>query len=389
MSYTADGTHTYGALYYWPPQDPVPPGTTRDVYDWDFGTFLGTIPVDVNQTYTVIGNVNDQHLSIGETTFGGIANLSKQEGAVIDYGSLIWIALARSKTAREGIKVMTDLVAKYGYASSGESFSLVDPNEAWVLEMIGKGNYEKGAVWVARRVPDGHIASHANQARITTIDFSDSTGESYMWSDDVVSFAKDIGLVDASLPNESFSFSDVYDPVDAVSARVSEGRVWSLFNLLGDFDGEAYNDYIFGHNLTNRMPFSVPVSKEKPGSKLTLDDVFEAFRNHKEGTVFDPTKDVGAGPFGSPYRWRPLEWNYDPEESSSSRGLREVNTRSIDRSSGRKDSSAHHYINERTVSTQQTAWQFVAEIRGEVRGWKMFSSFSPVLNPCSHFYFYF
>lgn len=359
------------------------------MYDWDFGTFLGTIPVDVNQTYTVIGNVNDQHLSIGETTFGGIANLSKQEGAVIDYGSLIWIALARSKTAREGIKVMTDLVAKYGYASSGESFSLVDPNEAWVLEMIGKGNYEKGAVWVARRVPDGHIASHANQARITTIDFSDSTGESYMWSDDVVSFAKDIGLVDASLPNESFSFSDVYDPVDAVSARVSEGRVWSLFNLLGDFDGEAYNDYIFGHNLTNRMPFSVPVSKEKPGSKLTLDDVFEAFRNHKEGTVFDPTKDVGAGPFGSPYRWRPLEWNYDPEESSSSRGLREVNTRSIDRSSGRKDSSAHHYINERTVSTQQTAWQFVAEIRGEVRGWKMFSSFSPVLNPCSHFYFYF
>ena len=334
--------------------------------------------MDVKETYTVIGNVNDRHLSIGESTFGGLANLSKQDGAKIDYGSLIYIALARSSNAREAISIMTSLVAEYGYASSGESFSLVDPMEAWVMEMIGKGNEEKGAVWVARRVPDGHITSHANQARIEQIDFTDTEGVNWRWSEDVVTFAQKFGVYPANASATDFSFSGVYDPVDPVSARVSEGRVWSLYNLLGDFDSDKYVDYIMGKDLKNRMPWSVPVKPNLGGlqkkemkkntATVTVEDVFAAMRNHKEGTVFDPTLDVGAGPFSSPYRWRPLEWNYDQTNGRmlTSLSSRRIIPASSSSSSSSFSSSTHHYINERTVSTQQTAWQFVAEIRGEL-----------------------
>jgi dipeptidase len=254
VSYNADSAGLYGSLYHYPAAD-YPKDALRDIYDWDTGVYLGQIN-EVSHTYNVVGNMNEFGLVIGETTFGGVSSLQSQAGAKIDYGSLIWVTLQRAKTAREAIQTISDLMAEYGYASEGESFSIADPHEAWIMELIGKGDYEKGAVWVARKIPEGYVTAHANQARITTFPLNDP--ENCRYSSDVISFARKIGLYEGT--DENFSFSDVYDAVTFSGARYCDARVWSFFgDLLGQDWADQYLDYAMGYNLTNRMPLWVKV----------------------------------------------------------------------------------------------------------------------------------
>ncbi len=347
ITYAADSHVLYGELYFRPATD-WPAGTMIEVYEWDTGKFLGKIP-QVAHTYQVIGNVNEFQLAIGETTYGGRKELGSQKGAIIDYGSLIYLTLQRAKSAREAIKVMTDLVEKYGYASSGESFSIADKNEVWILEMIGKGNGEKGAVWVARMIPDGYVSGHANQARITTfpldgetaipsnkMDKIFDTNITTIYAKDVISFAKEKGYYPQEGKNKNFSFSDSYAPVDFGAARFCEIRVWTFFNAVKK-GMDKYFDYAKGNvkhdekgYATNRMPLWI-----KPDKKINVLEVMDFMRDHLEGTELDMSKDVGAGPFGNPYRWRPLTWKVD--------GVT--------------------YCNERATATQQTGFSFVAQLR--------------------------
>lgn len=254
----------------------------------------------------------------------------------MDYGNLIWVTLQRARTAREAIYMFGNLTATYGYASEGESFSIADPNEVWVLELIGKGPSEKGAVWVAVRIPDGYVSGHANQARIRTFPRNDDNAAIY--SHDVVTFARRKGLYNGT--DAEFSFSDVYDPVGFGGARFCEVRVWDFFNRVTAGMGQ-YLDYVQGRNLTNRMPLYV-----RPTKQLSLNDTMWYHRTHFEGTWFDnrglpgSRPDVGAGAFNSPYRWRPLEWKAGPSSAS--------------------------YVNERTVGVHQTGWSFVAQMRGHL-----------------------
>lgn len=339
ISYSADSHTLFGELYHWPAAT-YPEGALLDVYEWDTGKFLGKIK-QVRQTWNVVGNMNEHQVAIGETTFGGREELV-DTSAIMDYGSLIYIALQRAKTAREAIQIITSLVAEYGYYSSGESFSISDPNEVWILEMIGKGKPElvkdkkghisvkhnKGAVWVAIRIPDGYISGHANHARITQIPFGDT--ENCMYSPDVVTFAREKGLYSGE--DKDFSFSDIYAPLDFGAARFCEARVWSGFNKVSK-GMEKYLDYAKGENLHNRMPLYV-----KPDKKLTLQDVYGLMRDYYQGTDLDMTKDPGAGAYGCIVRWRPLTWKVDGKE----------------------------YFNERAISTQQTGFVFVAQSRSYV-----------------------
>lgn len=331
ITYAADAHTLYGELYFQPAQDHEP-GAMRDIYEWDTGKFLGQIPQPA-RTYSVVGNMNEFQLAIAETTFGGRPELGSQSGAIMDYGSLIYVTLQRAKTAREAIKVMTDLVEDFGYYSSGESFSIADPNEVWILEMIGKGEGEKGAVWVAVKVPDGYISGHANQARITTFPLDDPNN--CIYSKDVISFAREKGWYTGT--NKDFSFSDVYAPVDFGGARFCDARVWAGFNKVTS-GMEEYTEYAKGiiqragtnNFATNRLPLWV-----KPDKKLAVQDVMGMMRDHFQGTALDMTKDIGAGPYGLPYRWRGLTWEVDSVE----------------------------YCNERAISTQQTGFSFVAQCR--------------------------
>ncbi|MGD9931463.1 MAG: dipeptidase [Mangrovibacterium sp.] len=336
ITYAADSHTLYGELYYQPAMD-YPEGAMRDIYEWDTGKFMGRIP-QVAHTYSVVGNINEHQVAIGETTYGGRKELATQEGAIMDYGSLIYVALQRAKTAREAIEVMTNLVDEFGYASSGESFSISDPHEVWILEMIGKGEGEKGAVWVAVRVPDGYISGHANQARITTFPFNDP--DNCLYSKDVISFAREKGWFEGK--NKDFSFSDVYAPVDFGGARFCEARVWAGFNKVAA-GMEQYTEYAKGliehggenNFASNRMPLWI-----KPDKKLTVKDVMEMMRDHFEGTELDMTQDIGAGPHKLPYRWRNLTWTVDSVE----------------------------YCNERAISTQQTGFSFVTQSRSWLPG---------------------
>ncbi len=331
VTYAADSHTLYGELYYQPAMD-YPEGAMRDIYEWDTGKYLGKIP-QVAHTYSVVGNMNEFQLAIGETTYGGRKELGKQPGAIMDYGSLIYVALQRAKTAREAIEVMTNLVEEHGYASSGESFSIADPNEVWLMEMIGKGEGEKGAVWVALRIPDGYISGHANQARITTFPLNDE--ENCIYAKDVISFAREKGWFDGK--NKDFSFSDVYAPVDFGGARFCEARVWAGFNKVVS-GMEEHTAYATGHIehggennfATNRMPLWI-----KPDEKVSVKDVMEMMRDHFQGTKLDMTKDLGAGPYKNPYRWRGLTWQVDSVT----------------------------YCNERAISTQQTGFSFVSQSR--------------------------
>lgn len=333
ITYAADSHVLYGELYYTPAADHSE-GAQLDIYEWDTGEYLGKID-QVPHTYSVVGNMNEHQLAIGETTFGGRSELSGQTGAIMDYGSLIYVTLQRARTAREAIEVMTGLVDKYGYYSSGESFSIADPEEVWILELIGKGEGFKGAVWVAQRIPDGYISGHANQARITTFPLNDP--ENCMYSKDVISFAHEKGWFNGL--NKDFSFSDVYAPVDFGGARFCEARVWAGFNKVHS-GMEQYLDYAMGeieHGengfASNRMPLWI-----KPEKKLSVQDVQDLMRDHFEGTPMDMTVDLGAGPHGLPYRWRPLTWTVDSVE----------------------------YCNERAISTQQTGFSFVSQSRSSL-----------------------
>ncbi len=329
IAYNADSAALYGSLYHYPATTSNPSNASREIHDWDSGVYLGSIP-EAPFTYNVIGNTNDQGLTIAETTFGGLESLcSTYAGSKIDYGSLIYIALQRSASAVEAIHNMGDLVSKHGYASEGESFSIADSESVWILEMIGKGKYELGAVWVAVRIPDGSISAHANQARITTFPRDDP--DNAIFAPDVVDFAVKIGAYPADAPEDSFSFSDVYDPLTPSGARFCEARVWNIFSqVLGSSFESEYESYATGLDLTNRMPLYV-----NPPSPLSLPDVTSLMRSSYTGSSLDFSQDVGAGAYQAPYRWRPLTWDYD-------------------------DST---YVNERAVGTMQTGWNFVAEIR--------------------------
>ncbi len=309
-------------MYHWPAAT-WPKGAMLEVKEWDTGKPLGKI-AQVEKTYSVVGNMNEYQVAITESTFGGRHELVDTTG-IMDYGSLIYIALQRSKSAREAIKVMTDLVKEYGYYSSGETFSIADKNEAWVMEMIGKGPGNKGAVWVAIRIPDDCISAHANQSRIQQIPFDDK--ENCMYSPDVVSFARGKGYFKGK--DADFSFAKAYCPYDFSALRGCEARVWSFFRKY-DTTMDQYTDFIKGDPSKEPMPLYV-----KPNRKLSVQDVQNGMRDHYEGTDLDMTKDAGAGSYKVPYRWRPMTFEVDGQE----------------------------YTNERAIATQQTGFVIVPQMR--------------------------
>ena len=339
VSYAADSHQLYGELYFkkaglWKVND------MRRIDEWDTGKHLGYIP-EAAVTYQRVGNMNEHQLIIAETTYGGRPELEDPKG-IMDYGSLIYVALERTKTAREAIKVIVDLANTYGYYSSGESFSIADTEEVWVMDLIGKGPNNKGIVWVARRVPDGYICAHANQARISTFPLNDP--ENCMYAPDVISFAREMGYFEGE--DKDFSFCDAYAPLDFSGMRACEARAWAAFNILCDgkftFEDENgnivtkdaydYIDYAMGYDKTKRFPLFV-----KPSRKISVKDVADVMRDHYEGTPMDMTQDIGAGGNALPYRWRPMGFEHD----------------------GKK------YVNERAIATQQTGFWFV----GQSRGW--------------------
>ena len=352
ITYAADSHTLYGELYYRRAAQ-YPAGTMFQVIDWDSGKPLVKIP-QAAQTYTVVGNMNEWGLAIGETTYGG-----REEcwdlGNGIDYGSLIYLTLQRAKTAREAIKTIAEFMATYGYASEGESFSIADGDEVWIMELIGKGKpvmdakgkvvkgWTKGGVWVARRIPEGYISGHANQARITT--FPQEVKKSFksissknlkeifrpevetVYAEDVISFARLKGWYNGK--DADFSFSDTYAPMTFGAARGCEARVYAMFRRCNP-DMVKYEDYAMGKDLTHRMPLWI-----KPTEKVDVKQAMDLMRDHYEGTSMDMTKDLGAGPYGNPYRWRPMNWEVDGQK----------------------------YVHERATSTQQTGFSFVAQTR--------------------------
>jgi dipeptidase len=338
ISYAADSHILYGELYHFPARD-YPDGSFLDIYEWDTGKYLGKIK-QVGHTYSVIGNMNEHQVSIGETTYGGREELSKFNSGIMDYGSLMWVTLQRARTAREAIKIIAELFNEYGYHSSGESFSIADPNEVWMMEMIGKGEGQKGALWVAMLIPDGYVSGHANQARITTFPFNKKNDwfnpkQTTFHSPDVITFAREKGWFKGN--DKDFSFSDTYAPVDFGAARFCEIRVWSFFKDVNS-SMQSYIGYASGRDIQhdsngyakNRMPLWI-----KPDKKISVHDVMNFMRDHLEGTELDMTKDYGAGPYGNPYRWRPLTFKVD--------GVA--------------------YCNERATATQQTGFSFVSQMR--------------------------
>ena len=242
ISYNADSFEIYRSISL-SPGGPHPPGSLREIYNWESGAYMGTIE-EPNTTYRVTGNMNEHQVTIGESTFGGVDILQSQRGAIIDYGSLMYLALERSRTAREAVTVMGELVMRYGYASTGESFSIGDPREVWYMELIGRGEGELGAVWVGVRLPPGTLSAHANQARITT--FYHYNPEDCVYSSDIVEFAKGKGLYPESGRLEDFSFSGVFGPVTVTSARLCEGRVWGFFDRVVGGDGGVFGLYCGG-----------------------------------------------------------------------------------------------------------------------------------------------
>ncbi|MBD5319126.1 MAG: dipeptidase [Bacteroides sp.] len=320
VTYAADSHTLYGELYNRPGGKHAP-GEMRRITEWDTGKYLGEIP-EVAETYTTIGNMNEHGLTISESTWGGRPELADTTG-IMDYGSLIYVTLERAKTAREAIKVMTDLVRDYGYHSSGESFSIADSEEAWIMELIGKGGKEKGAVWVARRIPDDCIAGHANHPRIHKFPMNDK--ENTIYSPDVIDFARKMGYYDGK--DEDFSFSLTYGELDGTATRGCDGRVWSYFNRFKS----GMDEYLPWVMKAEGEPFPLWV---KPDSLVSLNDMKWMMRDHFEGTPMDMTQDIGAGPYAVPYRWRPMTFTVDGKE----------------------------YLNERAIATQQTGFSFVSQM---------------------------
>jgi dipeptidase len=336
ITYSADSHELYGYLNFIPAGEHVE-GTWIDVFDGDSGKYLGKIR-QARRTYSVVGLMNEFQVAVGETTFGGREELMDPK-AVVDYGSLMNLALQRGRTAREALQVMTSLVAEYGYASSGESFSVSDPNEVWILEMISKGPERKGAVWVARMVPDGFVCGHANQPRVHRFPLQKANNffdkkQTTFHSPDVISFAREKGYFKGG--DNEFSFANAYAPADFGARRFCEGRVWEFFRRITPESKQmdAYKDYALGIKAgAEPMPLFI-----KPDRKLSARDVMELMRDHFEGSEMDMTKDIGAGPFVLPYRWRPMTWKAD------------------------KDAKEEYFF-ERAVSTQQTGFSFVTQSR--------------------------
>ena len=312
-------------------------------------TPITTDSVSPAHTYQTVGNMNEHQLIITETTWGGRSELEDKLGK-IDYGSLIYITLQRAKTAREAIGIIVDLANTYGYASEGESFTIADKNEVWIMELIGKGmnirnkvNTQKGIVWVAVRIPDGAISGHANQARIGKFPLNDP--DNCLYAPDVISFARRKGYFDGE--DSEFSFKKAYGPADFGTVRGCDARVWSAFNLLTDGwfsfydetgrgitkDAYTWLDYVMGKNLEKDLPLYV-----YPRRKIGVKDVADVMRDHFEGSPMDMTQDIGAGGNALPYRWRPMEWEFDGKT----------------------------YVNERAIATQQTGFWMVGQARDYV-----------------------
>ena len=337
ISYCADSHIRYGELYFTPAAD-WPEGSMRVCYDRGTNAPRGSVPQPPH-TYQVVGYINENQVALGETTFGGREELIDPNG-IVDYGSLMFIALERSTLAREAIKIMADLVEEYGYGSDGESFSISDANEVWYMEMMPMGE-QKGAVWVAIRIPDGYVSGHANAARITNFTLRNGktsiTDKDWkklynpqvevIYKHDVIDFARKKGYFSGK--DKDFDFSAAYAPVDFGAARICDFRVWTMFNKVCDGMDE-YWDYVTGKDLTHRMPLYV-----KPNRKISLSDMMAFQRDHFQGTELDKTLDPGAGPFGSPFRFNPLYWKYDDKS----------------------------YFNERSIEVVQTGFSFIAQSR--------------------------
>ncbi len=341
ISYAADSHVLFGELYYHKAAN-WKAGSRLNVTEWDTYMPLGDI-AQVSHTYQTVGNMNEHQLIIAETTWGGREELETPNG-IMDYGSLIYITLQRAKTAREAIETIVALANEYGYHSSGESFSIADTEEAWVMDLVGKGEFGKGIVWVARRIPDGYICSHANQARIGKFPLNDP--ENCLYAPDVISFARERGWFDGE--DKDFNYCAAYNPLDFGGARACDARAWSAFNILCDgmftyIDDEGnevtrssydWIEYAMGHILDPDAAFPLFV---KPSRKITVKDVADVMRDHYEGTPMDMTTDIGAGGNALPYRWRPMNFTWEGKT----------------------------YTNERAIATQQTGFWFV----GQSRGW--------------------
>ncbi len=332
VTYTADSVTLYGTLDH-EPAATFEEGAMVDVYEWDTGIRLGQIP-QAERTYARMGNMNEHQVIITETTFGGRDELyvECQEGSGrLDYGSLMFLALQRASTAREAIQVMDALAAEHGYCGYGENFSVADPNEVWIMSLVGKGEGKRkkettGAVWVARRLPDGTVAAHSNQAVVREFPLNDP--DNNLYSQDVITFAEDNGWHDPS--SGAFSFQAAYSPLKFKKLRFSESRTWRLLSRVAPWAGLS-TDFIDGVEGAEPPPLWV-----EPDRKLSLEMVMDLKRDHYEGVEgMDMTEGLGAGPFGLPYRWRPLSWEYDGET----------------------------YLNPRAISTQQTGYSVVAQAR--------------------------
>ncbi len=343
VTYAADSHQLYGALYQYIPGKLA---EWMDVTEWDTGRYIGKIR-QADVTYRTLGNSNEHSLFITETTFGGRPELEDPKGG-IDYGSLIYITLQRAKTAREAIDIIVELTNTYGYCSSGESFSLIDTEEAWIMELIGKGPEDKGIVWVARRIPDGYVSAHANQARITTFPWDDP--ENCLYAPDVADVARKFGWFEGK--NEDFSFAEAYAPADFSALRGCEARVWAFFRTVAE-GMDKYEDYAMGHNPNNRMPLWV-----KPTEKVSPKLLMDCMRDHYEGTKMDMTEDIGAGGEGCPYRWRPMFFEVDGQE----------------------------YCNERATATQQTGFWLVGQARPGKVGILWFGTDDAATSPLTPIY---
>lgn len=326
VSYSADSYGAYGVMQHYNASTHKK-GDKRIVRDWETNKYLGEID-EAPVTYNVVGNINEFQLTIAETTFGGREELVDTTG-IIDYGSLIYITLQRAKTAREAIKIMDELVNRYGYCSEGETFSIADPNEAFIMEMVGKAGKERGAVWVAVRIPDEAVCVHANQSRIHQ--FLKLPKQQVLYSKDVISFARKMKLYEGK--DIDFDFAKTYCPLNFDGARYCEARVWTVYNRFAK-GMEKYLDYASGNNI-DAAPLPLYIYPDRP---VSFDDVMSAMGDHYENTPFDMTNDPGAGPYLSPYRPRPLAWKYNEQT----------------------------YFNERPVGTQQSSFSFISQMRSSL-----------------------
>jgi len=323
-SYSADDYGMFQYLCHYPAAKHAK-GEMRKIFDWDSNKYYGEIP-EAAETYNVIGNINEWQVTIGETTYGGREEMVDSTG-IMDYGSLIYVALQRSKTAREAIKVMTTLANTYGYNSGGETFTICDPNEAWIMEMMGKGAGSKGAVWVALRIPDDAICAHANQSRIGKFNMKDK--KNVMYAKDVVSFARSKGWFKGK--DADFSWKMAYAKPDFSGRRFCDARAWAMLNHF--YDMSPYLDWALGKNPDAQdMPLWVV-----PNKKVSVQDVENVMRDHYEGTPLSVAdgSDIGGGIWEMPYRPTPLMYKVDGKQ----------------------------YFNERPVSTQQSGFVFVSQMR--------------------------